>query len=153
MFSSRREFMKKAALATAAVGVGASLISADYKPNDPDLEFLYNLKNDEQKRKQQADKTHFKDDKYRIIPKGEGLPITGTFLDEITWDIPSQNWGRGGLGSRLCSHETCRHRHRGDDPRSFWSLYDFPLGDAHEIRRRLHVRTGSGYAWNVSEFG
>ncbi|MFH0795374.1 MAG: DUF4434 domain-containing protein [bacterium] len=21
-------------------------------------------------------------------------PITGTFLDEITWDIPSQNWGR-----------------------------------------------------------
>ena len=21
------------------------------------------------------------------------LPITGTFLDEITWDIPSQNWG------------------------------------------------------------
>ena len=24
----------------------------------------------------------------------ELLPITGTFLDEITWDIPSQNWGR-----------------------------------------------------------
>lgn len=33
------------------------------------------------------------DDKYRLIPKGTGLPITGTFLDEITWDIPSQNWG------------------------------------------------------------
>lgn len=33
------------------------------------------------------------DDKYRIIPKETGLPITGTFLDEITWDIPSQNWG------------------------------------------------------------
>ena len=24
----------------------------------------------------------------------ELLPITGTFLDEITWDIPSQSWGR-----------------------------------------------------------
>ncbi|MDR2362039.1 MAG: DUF4434 domain-containing protein, partial [Prevotellaceae bacterium] len=33
------------------------------------------------------------DDKYRLIPKNTGLPITGTFLDEITYDIPSQNWG------------------------------------------------------------
>ncbi|MDR2361170.1 MAG: DUF4434 domain-containing protein [Prevotellaceae bacterium] len=33
------------------------------------------------------------DDKYRLIPKNAGLPVTGTFLDEITWDIPSQNWG------------------------------------------------------------
>ena len=28
-----------------------------------------------------------------IVPKGEGLPITGTFLDEISHDIPHQNWG------------------------------------------------------------
>ena len=28
-----------------------------------------------------------------IVPKGEGLRITGTFLDEISHDIPHQNWG------------------------------------------------------------
>ncbi|MBQ7518222.1 MAG: DUF4434 domain-containing protein [Bacteroidales bacterium] len=28
-----------------------------------------------------------------IVPKGMGLPITGTFLDEISHDIPHQNWG------------------------------------------------------------
>ena len=28
-----------------------------------------------------------------IVPKGEALPITGTFLDEISHDIPHQNWG------------------------------------------------------------
>lgn len=28
-----------------------------------------------------------------IVPKGEALRITGTFLDEISHDIPHQNWG------------------------------------------------------------
>ena len=28
-----------------------------------------------------------------IVPKGDGLKITGTFLDEISHDIPHQNWG------------------------------------------------------------
>lgn len=28
-----------------------------------------------------------------IVPKAAGLPITGTFLDEISHDIPHQNWG------------------------------------------------------------
>jgi hypothetical protein len=28
-----------------------------------------------------------------IVPKGAGIPITGTFLDEISTDIPHQNWG------------------------------------------------------------
>lgn len=28
-----------------------------------------------------------------IVPKGNALPITGTFLDEISHDIPHQNWG------------------------------------------------------------
>ena len=28
-----------------------------------------------------------------IVPKAKGLPITGTFLDEISHDIPHQNWG------------------------------------------------------------
>ena len=28
-----------------------------------------------------------------IVPKANGLKITGTFLDEISHDIPHQNWG------------------------------------------------------------
>lgn len=28
-----------------------------------------------------------------IVPKAEGLRVTGTFLDEISHDIPHQNWG------------------------------------------------------------
>ena len=28
-----------------------------------------------------------------IVPKAKGLRITGTFLDEISHDIPHQNWG------------------------------------------------------------
>lgn len=28
-----------------------------------------------------------------LVPKQQGLKITGTFLDEISHDIPHQNWG------------------------------------------------------------
>ena len=28
-----------------------------------------------------------------VTPRGAGLPVTGTFLDEISHDIPHQNWG------------------------------------------------------------
>ena len=28
-----------------------------------------------------------------IVPKGDAMRITGTFLDEISHDIPHQNWG------------------------------------------------------------
>ena len=28
-----------------------------------------------------------------IVPKNNALKITGTFLDEISHDIPHQNWG------------------------------------------------------------
>jgi len=33
------------------------------------------------------------DEAARFVPHGKALKITGTFLDEITWDIPHQNWG------------------------------------------------------------
>ena len=32
-------------------------------------------------------------DENLIVPKNNGLPITGTFIDEISHDIPHQNWG------------------------------------------------------------
>lgn len=28
-----------------------------------------------------------------LVPAGDAIPITGTFLDEISHDIPHQNWG------------------------------------------------------------
>jgi hypothetical protein len=33
------------------------------------------------------------DNSHYLVPKANGLPITGTFLDEISHDIPHQNWG------------------------------------------------------------
>jgi hypothetical protein len=79
-FEERRQFLKQMALAAGTIPLtGALLSSCERKnPNDGD-------------RNTPIDSTA--DDKYRLIPKMSGLPITGTFLDEITWDIPSQNWG------------------------------------------------------------
>jgi hypothetical protein len=64
----RREFLKKMAKAAAVVAVspitGCSGISGKSASPDP-----------------------------LIVPRGQGLRITGTFLDEISHDIPHQNWG------------------------------------------------------------
>ena len=72
----RRDFLKKMAIAAGSLPVAGALASCEIVGN--------------QSREQDFSGA---DDKYRLIPKGVGLPITGTFLDEITWDIPSQNWG------------------------------------------------------------
>ena len=32
-------------------------------------------------------------DNFWLVPQNQGLKITGTFLDEISHDIPHQNWG------------------------------------------------------------
>ncbi|MCX4259220.1 MAG: DUF4434 domain-containing protein [Muribaculaceae bacterium] len=65
----RRGFMKKAAAVVASTvavpGVVASCARAEAKTGDENL----------------------------IVPKNNGLPITGTFIDEISHDIPHQNWG------------------------------------------------------------
>ena len=44
-----------------------------------------------------------------IVPAAQGLKITGTFLDEISHDIPHQNWGGKGVGHRFCPYEGHRH--------------------------------------------
>lgn len=70
--------MKQAALASAAMGIGNTFpVAVNALNESPDCRIIGKVS----------------DDKYRLISKKEGLPITGTFLDEITWDIPSQNWG------------------------------------------------------------
>ena len=73
---NRREFLKKGALAAAA----APLLASACKSGE-----------------QQGDKYGIDPDpsveSTLIVPKANALPITGTFLDEISHDIPHQNWG------------------------------------------------------------
>lgn len=67
--SQRRSFIKKASLG----GLSAFAI--------PSLEAFTNKETFEYR------------DSGLIVPKDQGLKITGTFLDEISHDIPHQNWG------------------------------------------------------------
>lgn len=70
---NRRDFIRKAALA------GASTLT---------IPAIFSCKDN----KELADK----DDSIQsrlLIPKGQAIPITGAFIDEISHDIPHQNWG------------------------------------------------------------
>lgn len=72
MTNSRRDFIKKTSLA------GASLITAPA--------ILANCSSPESVQAVGLETP-------LIVPKNQGLKITGTFLDEISHDIPHQNWG------------------------------------------------------------
>ena len=74
--TDRRSFLKTAAAAAAAVT--AAPIFSNCSKND---------KGGESPLFQPMDNPGL------IVPKNAGLPITGTFLDEISHDIPHQNWG------------------------------------------------------------
>ena len=68
---NRRDFLKKLSLAgVITASVGTPLIASE--------------KSYKNKEKLQSK---------LIVPKANGLKITGTFLDEISHDIPHQNWG------------------------------------------------------------
>ena len=76
--NERRDFLKKAALAGASAMVIPSLMGFKEEESigrvgglNPDSSIESRL----------------------IVPKNNGLKITGTFLDEISHDIPHQNWG------------------------------------------------------------
>ncbi|MCH3995169.1 MAG: DUF4434 domain-containing protein [Prevotella sp.] len=77
---NRRDFIKKALLAGASAIVAPSLLNA--KQILP---------------KHQKPRLHTKPitglQSHLIVPKNNGIRITGTFLDEISHDIPHQNWG------------------------------------------------------------
>lgn len=74
IMSNRREFLKTMALGGAAAIASPTLLSActDKKNNCPNDSGVAST---------------------LIVPKDNGLRITGTFLDEISHDIPHQNWG------------------------------------------------------------
>lgn len=73
---NRRDFLKQLGLGCAASLLAPSLLWAKNKrPSSPSVSALA------------TDNSHY------LVPKANGLPITGTFLDEISHDIPHQNWG------------------------------------------------------------
>lgn len=73
----RREFLKSASLAGAGAFLGSALTGCGGALNAKE-ESSNGLVGIESK---------------LIVPKNNGLKITGTFLDEISHDIPHQNWG------------------------------------------------------------
>lgn len=70
--NNRRDFLKKAALAGASALVAPSLFAADGEGRG---ELSLKIKAGDLESK-------------LIVPKNNGLKITGTFLDEISHDIP-----------------------------------------------------------------
>lgn len=74
--NNRRDFLKKAALAGASALMAPTLLAAEGKDGS---EFVLSPSK--------------RTDSKLIVPKNNGLKITGTFLDEISHDIPHQNWG------------------------------------------------------------
>ena len=74
---SRRDFFKKATLAGASMLAAPSLLA----------DTLSDKKTTAKVRSTDGIESKL------IVPKAQGLQITGTFLDEISHDIPHQNWG------------------------------------------------------------
>ncbi len=73
---NRRDFLKQLGLGCAASLLAPSLLWAKNKrPSSASVGAS------------STDNSHY------LVPKANGLPITGTFLDEISHDIPHQNWG------------------------------------------------------------
>lgn len=69
-YNNRRNFLKKGAAFAGAVGLGSTSLSAC-----------------SQQTEEKPLKSPF------LVEQGKALRITGTFLDEISHDIPHQNWG------------------------------------------------------------
>ena len=69
---NRRNFIKKAALAASAAVVTPALLDGAERTANINSVIGGNG---------------------TLVPKNNGLKITGTFLDEISHDIPHQNWG------------------------------------------------------------
>ena len=75
--TDRRAFLKTAAAAAASLAVAPGIMKAAGPAGNPALTGGHNTL----------------DGNGLIVPKARGLKITGTFLDEISHDIPHQNWG------------------------------------------------------------
>lgn len=93
MQNNRRDFIKKAALAGASVAAIPALAAYDGAGRQSST-------GDNPKGKRNSASGNHpniqKNNELRskiIVPENNGIKITGTFLDEISHDIPHQNWG------------------------------------------------------------
>ncbi|MEN6588372.1 MAG: DUF4434 domain-containing protein [Proteiniphilum sp.] len=93
MQHNRRDFIKKAALAGASVAAIPALAAYDGAGRQS------STGDNPKGQKNSASGNHpniQKNNELRskiIVPENNGIKITGTFLDEISHDIPHQNWG------------------------------------------------------------
>ena len=109
--NNRRDFLKKAALAGASALMAPTLLAAEGKDGS---EFVLSPSK--------------RTDSKLIVPKNNGLKITGTFLDEISHDIPHQNWG-----------EKDWYRYRYYDP--------FRISQVHHLSVQISIRKRMLYAF------
>ena len=83
---NRRDFLKKVVAGTAAAVAAPALLSSCQKAQAKEGVI--------QKRNNPSlTATDLTGQHAELLIKERGLPITGTFLDEISHDIPHQNWG------------------------------------------------------------
>jgi len=78
--NNRRDFIKKATLAGASAVTFPQLLSCSNESSQKSMP-MSDIKKDNSLKST------------LIVPKNEGLKLTGAFLDEISHDIPHQNWG------------------------------------------------------------
>jgi hypothetical protein len=82
MQHNRRDFIKKAALAGASMAAIPALSACEGAgTSSPTNDNRSNIHKDSELKST------------LIVPENNGIKITGTFLDEISHDIPHQNWG------------------------------------------------------------
>ncbi len=87
MEKNRREFLKKMGMG-AAVAASVPILSSCGNSSPPDNAKITLCNSD-------ATST-------LIVPPAKGLQISGTFLDEISHDIPHQNWGEKEWDQDFC---------------------------------------------------
>lgn len=92
MNSNRRDFIRKAALAGASVAAIPALSAGnDGKQLSSESDNWFNPKKNGDNELKIKKNNNLKSK--LIVPENNGIKITGTFLDEISHDIPHQNWG------------------------------------------------------------
>ena len=72
----RRRFLKELAMVSAAAVVAPDIVAKSSNVNEKTVREAVRASDD-----------------FMIVERKNALPITGTFLDEISHDIPHQNWG------------------------------------------------------------
>lgn len=74
-----------------------------------------------------------------IIPKAQGLKISGTFLDEISHDIPHQNWGEKEWDRDFAYMKAIGDRYGNRDPERLSQVYHLSFGVSDENIRLLYA--------------